>query len=198
MTIKKKLIIGLISLIVLIFGLWWRYSYNQPRIVDYFPSRGVGLFDFVRVEFSRPISAKMVRLEVRPPLKISVKQQAAANTIRWRVIGLPKEKTTYNFSVFYKNKLIKTWQMTPPPGSTGVGIYPVGFEKGLEDYVKRTPILQNIPTNNPYFRVKYYSESYLAIYLLGQDKNRSMAEAKRWLDSLPGGSRTNLKIDWVK
>ncbi len=190
----KKTILGL-SLLAIFIGLMVIVLNRPPKVVGYSP-QGKNFFSTIKVTFSKKVIRERVKLVITPPLETRL-TSSDNRVFIWQVRQLPLLKTTYTFKIYYKNKLLKEWQVTTPENEMGVGSYSPQFEEALERNLQQKYLLQNLPKPNSYYGVRYYNEKYIAIYIYRQP-NKAKLLAKKWLATLPPGIRAELKVDWVE
>ncbi len=190
----KKIILGL-SFLAILIGATTIFLNQPPKVVNYSPKEE-NYFSTIKVSFSKKVIREKIRLVIEPFLKTQL-NTLNEKTFTWQVRQLPRLKTIYTFKIYYKNKLLKEWQVNTPANEIGVGSYSPQFEEALKTKLQRKYLLQHLPKPNSYYGVRYYNEKYIAIYIYRQpDKAKLLV--KKWLATLPPSIRAELKVDWVE
>ncbi len=69
---------------------------------------------------------------------------------------------------------------SPYPVRSGGGFEPASYQRGENDFVKNTPILQKLPAMSSYFYIIYISEKHLEVHSKTTEKQRDYQIAKNW------------------
>ncbi len=191
---RKKLIIFLATLsgaIILI----WSILHLPPKVVNYSPHTD-GYFFTIRITLSKKVLPDDLKLEISPSLqtKLTILSDKKFN---WQILEMPQQATTYHITLYYRNKLLKKWQVKTPNQPLGGGTYTPQFEEELQNRLQESYLLQHLPKPNNYYGVKYYNEKYIAIYIFRQPEKAKQL-ALKWLATLPPTVRMHLKVDWVE
>ncbi len=75
------------------------------------------------------------------------------------------------------------FDQSPFPSPTirpGGGLEGPEYQNREKEFLQKTPILQKLPFNTPYFEIEYLSEQQLIVHAKTQDKNRDFQVAQSW------------------
>lgn len=184
---KILIILSIITLIILIFSLFYKSKLPSPQLLSSSPtsnSQRVSLTGSIQLKFDQNIDLARLTVTSNPPEDWSIQSGDDNSLIILRSKQYLRVETEYFLSILYDKQLISTlnFRTTPQQGD------PRYTQQVLQEMARDYPLSVKLPYSTSQYRVVYSAPLTLEITIKNPNLTSAQAisEIKSWVTSVGG------------